>query len=374
MKGANIVAALVLGAGGICGQTAPLRAAGLPATQPAQQVVDVRVDPRVELMCIIFRLAGNPEYTQSRVTTYAKEIDNHFAPFRDHEVIQRARALRQTRGVGYDAPMSLAVALTGRWPFQLAVPLDPWPAGLDGRWRNADVAEFVRLANDFAERAQFDSFFKAHQRLYDQSAERLRQRLQQNVQLQWFQRFFGSGADSDFHLAVGLCNGSGNYGARTEVNGRVQLYCVLGVWSCDEQGIPEFPKSAMPIVVHEFSHSYANPLIDAHYDQLAATGERLFATNEAIMRSQAYSSGRTVLYESLVRACVARYRAENEGAAAGLAEVLQQHACGFGWTGEVVAALGDYQANREKFPTLEAFMPELAQRLTEYAAANSAQK
>lgn len=45
----------------------------------AQSEPDVRVDPRVELMSVIFRLAGNPEYNQSRLTSYIQDVEEHFA-------------------------------------------------------------------------------------------------------------------------------------------------------------------------------------------------------------------------------------------------------------------------------------------------------
>ena len=69
----------------------------------------IGVDPRVELMGIIFRLAGNPEYTQGRIPAYNAAIDSHFAAFRDHEAIRLARQLRNKDGVSYDAVMNMAV-------------------------------------------------------------------------------------------------------------------------------------------------------------------------------------------------------------------------------------------------------------------------
>jgi hypothetical protein len=35
----------------------------------------VRVDPRVELVSVIFQLAGNPEYHQGRVPEYTRDVD-----------------------------------------------------------------------------------------------------------------------------------------------------------------------------------------------------------------------------------------------------------------------------------------------------------
>ena len=63
------------------------------------------VDPRVELLSIIFRLIGNHEYNQLCRTgypggiklplAYAKEVDQHFKLFQEHPFIQLAPASRQ---------------------------------------------------------------------------------------------------------------------------------------------------------------------------------------------------------------------------------------------------------------------------------------
>ena len=40
--------------------------------------IDVRVDPRVELMSIIFRLAGHPEYNTAPNYPYLADVEAHF--------------------------------------------------------------------------------------------------------------------------------------------------------------------------------------------------------------------------------------------------------------------------------------------------------
>jgi hypothetical protein len=59
---------------------------------------EVRVDPRVELMSIIFRLAGNPEYNRGEVKSYVDDVEDRFGSFREHAVVEMARELRKTRG------------------------------------------------------------------------------------------------------------------------------------------------------------------------------------------------------------------------------------------------------------------------------------
>src|SRR5271157_6324980 len=81
-------------------------------------------DPRVELMSIIFRLAGNEEYTQGRVPAYITAIDSHFARFHDHEAVRLARELRETDGVSFDAVMNMAVHVTDAESLAERVPFD----------------------------------------------------------------------------------------------------------------------------------------------------------------------------------------------------------------------------------------------------------
>ena len=72
----------------------------------------VRVDSRVELLSIVFRLAGAPEYNGCRLPSYDADITQAFAPYRNHPAIQLARQIRDQHGVGFDAVVGFAVSVT----------------------------------------------------------------------------------------------------------------------------------------------------------------------------------------------------------------------------------------------------------------------
>ena len=68
------------------------------------------VDARVELMSIIFRLAGHPEYNMANSKSpYADEVEQQFGSLRNHPAVKYAQELRSRSGISYDAVMSLAV-------------------------------------------------------------------------------------------------------------------------------------------------------------------------------------------------------------------------------------------------------------------------
>ena len=86
------LAACMLLAGLLAGTA--LAVTGPDKDQPKK--LEARVDPRVELMSLIFRLAGNNEYNQPlSKSPYSKEVDDHFGKFRDHKAVKFAQQLRK---------------------------------------------------------------------------------------------------------------------------------------------------------------------------------------------------------------------------------------------------------------------------------------
>jgi hypothetical protein len=85
------------------------------------------------------------------------------------------------------------------------------------------------------------------------------------------------------------------------------------------------------------------------------------------MRSQAYINGWTFLCESLVRACVVRYRRQYEGEQVARYVIQFEKQNGFLWMQELSDLLGEYEAHREQYPTLEDFSPRLVAFFAEAA-------
>ncbi len=169
------------------------------------QVVTAGVDPRVELMSIIFRLAGSPEYNQCRVPAYNQAIDRHFARFRNHKVVQLARQLRKTDGVAYNAVMSMAVQIKDVKSLAERVPFDRRDLKLDSRWKGAKARRFLGAARRFVADTRFSEFLKSQQQLYDVTNAKLRPFVATSLDPAWFGRYFGvhRPADRQVRRSVG---------------------------------------------------------------------------------------------------------------------------------------------------------------------------
>jgi hypothetical protein len=330
---------------------------------------EIRVDPRIELLSIIFRLAGNPEYNRGEVQSYVDEVEARFGRFREHAVVKMAQELRKTRGVSFDAVMSLAIHLKDAYSLEEEIPFEPRPAALERRWRVDEAREFLEKARDFVRESDFRGFVAEHEGLYRITAERMRVVMEENDVEDWFNGFFGRLPGARFSVVLGLLNGGGSYGPKVvRADGREDLYTILGVWMTDEEGLPRFDDRVLGTVVHEFCHSFANPVVDGHAAELEAAGQAIFPLVEEKMRSMAYSNWKTMMYESLVRSSVVRWDLARNGTEAAEKRVAWEEKNHFFWISGLSELLGIYEANRDAYPDLEAFFPEIKRFFDDYAA------
>ena len=335
--------------------------------QPAPRVT-VTVDPRVELMSVIFRLAGNPEYTQGKVPSYVQDVENHFGQFRDHAAVNLARKLRQTRGISFNAPMGLAVHVTDAVSLRERIPLSPLPEALDPRWTPKTARDFLDLARQFAAETQFKDFFDQHEALYRTGVRRMQEMLDQHAHLEWFDNFFGPRKQASFHVVLGMLNGGPSYAASfRNPEGQEELYSIVGVWMVDAQGQPTFSAGVAFTIVHELTHSYTNPLVDQFAKKLRGPGETIFRFVGPEMRKQAYGSWEGLMYESLNRACGLRYLLATKGRADMEKQALQESARSFYWVGELAEVLGEYDTQPRTCRDLAEFFPRIVAFFDDYA-------
>ncbi|KAK0329395.1 hypothetical protein LTR94_037031, partial [Friedmanniomyces endolithicus] len=73
--------------------------------------------------------------------------------------------------------------------------------------------------------------------------------------------FFGASPGLDFVAVIGLLNGGGNYGVSVRYpDGRAEISPVIGAGRFGGDGVPVFGDDDVGLIVHEFSHTYTNPL------------------------------------------------------------------------------------------------------------------
>lgn len=299
----------------------------------AANAISVHVDPRVELVTVMARLAGYEEYQTPGIADYDQAVDQRFAGFRDHASIQLLRQLRTDRGIGYNAPIELALAAdTDTW--LPAVDLSPWPEAIDRRWDEASARRFMAAAAQFERDSHAREFFAAQQPLYDEVQAAVSKNLHERLQVDWYLARMPTRKISGFHVVPGLLAGNNSYGASLRyADGRELVFGILATPPHRTGAAIGYPADAqLALLAHEFHHPYMNPWADAHLATLLPAAERLFKAVQPRMEALAYGEPRIMLYETLVRASTLRYLRQHEEAAVLRRAIKEDRSKGFPWT------------------------------------------
>jgi hypothetical protein len=349
------------------------------------------VDRRVELMSTIFLLAGNPEYNRAK-GAYALSVKKYFQPYIEHEAVKLAKILRSSYSINYDAPMSLAVRISDNDKLVPLVDLEDKSSLLDYRWSDYKLTrQFLDAASAFIADTKFYKMFADNQSVYDSVLDRARGVLSKEASLSaWLNEFYGAEASGSFHIIVRMLADSNNYGPSVTVNGMLERYCIVALpVVAIESSLAPWQKTVRKCVlklaalvwfgkyadslglklttVHEFGHSYANPLVDSFGSQLESAGKLICNSVEDQMRQQAYVGWLTVMYESLVRAVTIRYFYTYNDKRLINCIIKHEKSCHFHWMEKLVDLLGEYEAQRDVYPTLNVFFPRIISFFNDYA-------
>jgi len=341
---------------GIAAVVVPLILLWTASTATAQEI-RVGVDPRVELMNILFRLAGNDEYKRCRVPAYDKAIEQRFAPFRDHQAVLLARSL----GIRFFAPTNLGVHVKDVQTLAEVVPFDRPDIRLFDPWNVGQVRDFLSAVKVFEADTKFQDFLRSQQPLYNTTNARAHA-VVQGIDLAWFGRFFGMRPPGRFVVVPAVANGTSSYACRTlGGDGVGEYYSVPSVWKVDAQGLPLLDSDWRNTTVHQFSHLYANPAVDKFGPRLERAARQMYQPVAGAMQGETFNNWKVMMYEYVVRAATIEYVLEHDGPEAGAKLTGSDKEHSFFWINELVELMGQYQLDRKQYPTFESFMPRLVE-------------
>jgi hypothetical protein len=301
------------------------------------------------------------------VQPYVRQIDSAFLPFKGHPVFSDINRLRSASGLSLSAVISLAPQLTDAVSFRERTPIDAPTSTLAPAWRGAEARTVLADARDFARAAKLQEFLDAHQALYDSASTRMQRLVASSTRLGWFSDFFGEPAGGVFVISPLLINSNGNFAAVFQDGTKYERYAYLGIGLTDSLGFPVVSPDVVPTLVHELNHTFVNHVVSAAAEELRAPATAIFTPLRESMNANGYGNWLTMIQESVVRASVIRYLRATKGQSAADDEMAIQRGLGFFWMDQMAALLGQYEENRQRYPTLSAFMPRIVAFYTELA-------
>jgi len=197
------------------------------------------VDERVELLSLVYHLAGRYEYGDTS-TEYQRKLKDIFAPFANHPVVEYAKK----SSAYYNAVTSYALHLVkDEEKFNLLPNIN----SLDDRWIKETAEEFLVLLNDFYTQSKFAKFFEEHTSFYQAETQYFVEKTYGAMDFDWFSRYMDI---NKFHCIYSSSTMRGNYG----ININDEMHCAIVT---GDGGA----------LVHEICHHFANPIGKRWYDE-----------------------------------------------------------------------------------------------------------
>lgn len=346
--------------------------------QTPEQPMIPRIDKRVEFLTIAYHLAKSGAVPDSVNTNYARAINKHFAPYREHQFLRHFRAaidsLETINGniSAWEIP-SLAVHLSPMPRCSSLVRFDAPLEVLDG-WDNRALLtpETVKLLNQFYDEARAEDFFAAQMPYYKRIEAHYRKN-HSALQPRWVRDFFGTKPTEEHFPILALGIREGSYLRVNFDKSRRHTATIYAAETFDQNGFPTRLNDTMitQLMLHEVIHCYANHLADMDSTALKPHAVRLLAIPAVFekMKNTFYGNPQYLVYESLVRAVSIRYNMQSKEFR-GMVEknFAQQDKAGFFWMRDVVGLLGEYERNRKQYPSFDTFLPRFRALFGEIAS------
>lgn len=324
----------------------------------------VHTDELLELSGIVWRLADAQEYAKNQVVEpYAKAIDAYFGKYKSHPLIASIRTLRQPPyEVGYNGVATSTMLLTlrrGRITLNPAINIERYTAEFDPRWDRPALERYVRLLDDFYRESRFRTFYEANQPLYNRAVEKL-DSLLKPLDTKWFESFFGKPFGNP-KVYVCLSYGYNNYALQSqfmELIGQQEYGIIVGCTQTGKDKTPDFNAIDFGVVLHEFGHNFANPIVKQYAERMADAGKVIFPYVQDRLARAGYGSSDSMIGEGLNELFRLMYFVEVYGCTPYF-DVYSNDERGFIWLQRALRFMDNFYANRQLYPTIADFMPEL---------------
>ena len=335
-------------------------------TPPTEQghVTEPYFSETVELMGLIWRLAGASEYNQCQVSTVSNSANTYFASMRNHQAVTLAKQYYQ-QDVCYDAVTGYANQLIFDEEGKIIFDLD-YLAGSNtsfDRWTNQQKNDMLVAVNDFYETSNFHDWFVSTQSEQQQAIASFKSVC--NLDYTWFDSYYGKNDKLSSRIILSFMIGNSNNGISLKrKDGTLLLTPVLGSLS-QNNGSVRF-NGDMNLIVHEFSHPYCNPLIEANWSSISSKAEEVYSKVSSIMQNQAYSNAMTMMCETLVRSSAIRYMISHNQQNMVNMTLAYEEGNGFMMVRTLVKVLEEREQEAAKYPTLADFMPVLIEAINNF--------
>lgn len=318
-----------------------------------------KVDERFELTSIVFRLSEAEEYVNNEVLNYVSDIDIYFAKYKKHPLIEYIKYIREKDEVAYNAVSNFANHLKNKNnEFVLSEKDINCLVEYDLRWNKETLTQLVKLLNSFYRDSKFSTFYKNNNKLYSEAEVRFEKELKK-IHFKWFESFFGKPLQN-VSIYISLCNGRSNYALGNGI--------LIGSSQTDMEGIPVFNYDDIaPVIIHELCHNFTNPIfLDMSEElkmKLDSASDIIYPYVKNLLEVVAYENAQAIYLEGFNNLFTNMYYRDYPSGFEKY-NISNNENYGFIWMSRAMLFMESFYSNRNLYPTINEFIPELANFLT----------
>lgn len=331
--------------------------------------ITVGINPNRELLYTMLQLTGfSAQLRSGREEPLVAVVLKEFAPFAAHPAVadlDSGGRLNWRQGLAYDAfssfPGYFSALPEGRrlYPYDEVFLARVLP-GMTTEQKVSYLDAYWEKAMDFYRVSGFSGFFQKNAAVYQTYVDNVYRNLPGTDPVALHEGYHAYYGYDNFYVVPSPLNlpTGGNYGWRL---GR-SIFNFMGYGFNDAEAVNH-------LILHEFGHSFCNPVVEKNADGLSAYSGLMAGVKEE-MSAQAYGNWLTVMRELLVRSVHARLLLRSEGEQAAERLLLRDaYNLKFVFIRDFYDLLAVYEADRAAYPTLYEFYPKLMESLKNWELA-----
>lgn len=269
--------------------------------------LEIRIDYRTTLLGIIEILSNYANKYPNLLYEYGnkdyiEEIKSQFNHFKNHEIINRFNQLIEIYDFSFSRPIQLFLELNEDLTFCID---EEHPFCL--KYNNdTQIIDFLKLIKSFAEQINFEKFYRKQNNRFSQYIKNILVQLDDTRIKEFLEEYYGIVLNKKLIVNLIPWRTYGCYGTRT----KECIYAHLCCHHLSKSDYDVYPISSEifnyeSFLVHEFSHSIINPIVDKSFDKFSEK-EPIFKDTTKLCKV-GYGSNNSILKDYLVRSVTERY-------------------------------------------------------------------
>lgn len=311
--------------------------------------LEVRVDPRIELINIVER-AKSFEEKHLQEPTMQQEISNYFLHYKDHPAVEMMQVL-EAMGFTYTKPRWFILGCSNPPELRQLYPIKQLYPYRDWIPDEESLSELILKLKDFYNDTKFGTFYCEHRENYEKLLDIVTADFKKHDYIKLLEDYFG--VRKDEYVFIYSPTNPGGFGIWIEVEGKITIYSIMR-------------NGDVSLVLHEFGHSFVNPVTDEFKEEIIQY-QNLFPPIRQDL-PVCYDSWWIAANEHIIRAFTARVVAIINGEVAGEQMLQRELSEGFKYVIPMYERLKEYEANRDKYPDFRSFCPRIVELFAELSS------